>query len=97
MDYILLQRDLDSICAWVDQNLLLLNTLKRCYQLFVKEHVGPYQKPCQYQRRLGVSQFYYRGIVKSWEKDSKAAVVDFPCHGRSPIARQKLDSAHTGG
>jgi len=27
MYYILMQQDVDSICAWVDQNLLLLNTL----------------------------------------------------------------------
>ena len=31
MDSILLQQDVNSICAWVDQNLLLLNTLKCFY------------------------------------------------------------------
>jgi len=37
MDYILVQEDVDSICAWVDQNLLLLNTLKCCYLLFSRK------------------------------------------------------------
>jgi len=32
-----LQQDVDSICAWVDQNLLLLNTLKCCYLLFSRK------------------------------------------------------------
>ena len=62
MDYILLQQDVDSICAWVDQNLLLLNTLKCCYLLFVKEHVGPNQKPCLYRRRLGYLSFIIEGF-----------------------------------
>ena len=37
MDSILLQQDVDSICAWVDQNLLLLKTLKCCYLLFSRK------------------------------------------------------------
>ena len=36
MDYIFVQKDVDSICTWVDQN-LLLNTLKRCYPLFSRK------------------------------------------------------------
>jgi len=36
MDYILMQQDIDSICAWVDQNLLLFNILK-CYLLFSRK------------------------------------------------------------
>jgi len=32
-----LQQDVDSTCAWVDKNLLLLNTLKYCYQLFSRK------------------------------------------------------------
>jgi len=36
MYYILVQQDVDSICAWVDQN-LLLNTLKCCYLLFSRK------------------------------------------------------------
>ena len=37
MNYILAQQDIDSICAWVDQNLLLLDTLKCCYLLFSRK------------------------------------------------------------
>ena len=36
-DYILVQQDVDSICAWFDQNLLLLNTLKFCYLLLSRK------------------------------------------------------------
>lgn len=32
--YILLQQNTDSICAWVNQNFLLLNNLECCYSLY---------------------------------------------------------------
>ena len=32
-----MQQDVDSICAWVDQNFLLLNTLKCHYPLFSRK------------------------------------------------------------
>ena len=37
IDFILVQQDINSICAWVDQNFLLLNTLKCCYLLFSRK------------------------------------------------------------
>ena len=86
MDYILLQQDVDSICAWVDQNLLLLNTLKCCYLLFVKEHVGLNQKPCQYWRGLGVSQFNYWGIVNSHgRRTARQQWLTYPAMGEAPL------------
>ena len=36
-DFILVQQDINSICAWVDENSLLLNTLKCCYLLFSRK------------------------------------------------------------
>ena len=46
-----------------------------------------------------ISVLLLRDCKQSWEKDSKAvrqhAVVDL--QWRSPVACQKLDSAHTGG
>ena len=36
-DFILVQQDINSICAWVDENSLLLNTLKGCYLLFSRK------------------------------------------------------------
>ena len=36
-DFILVQQNINSICAWVDQNSLLLNTLKCCYLLFSRK------------------------------------------------------------
>ena len=32
-----MQQDINSICAWVDENSLLLNTLKCCYLLFSRK------------------------------------------------------------
>ena len=37
IDFILVQQNINSICAWVDQNSLLLNTLKCCYLLFSRK------------------------------------------------------------
>ena len=37
IDFILVQQNINSICAWVKQNSLLLNTLKCCYLLFSRK------------------------------------------------------------
>ena len=37
IDFILVQQNINSICAWVEQNSLLLNTLKCCYLLFSRK------------------------------------------------------------
>ena len=39
IDFILVQQDINSICAWVNQKSLLLNTLKCCYLLFSRKHL----------------------------------------------------------
>ena len=37
IDFLLVQQNINSICAWVKQNSLLLNTLKCCYLLFSRK------------------------------------------------------------
>ena len=37
IDFIVVQQNINSICVWVDQNSLLLNTLKCCYLLFSRK------------------------------------------------------------
>ena len=45
-----------------------------------------------------ISVLLLRDCKQSWEKDSKAVRQQWlTYHGRSPVACQKLDSAHTGG